>query len=332
MPDIESLGMNWTLTQCVLLMGTTLYQAIAGWLDDRIPPPGQRLDVGGYCLHYCVAGEHGPTIVLDHSLGGLEGYLLIHKIAKLGRVLIYDRAGYGWSDHSPHPRTSQQIVAELDTLLTRSGLQPPYILVGDSFGSYNMRLYAHCFPQKVVGLVLTDGLHESGMLKMPWSLRAVQLFFLSGFVMSILGSILGIVRLLRAVGLFEVIKPELRRSPRQHLMPITRSFCRPKHWITMSRELVSLKTSGQQVSAARDLGDLPLVSIQSQAFFHASLLTVALPLRAMDRLREQMHPQLLQLSTRSAQLQGDRSSHFVWTDQPEVILNAIQIILKTIRS
>lgn len=43
----------------------------------------------------------------------------------------------------------------------------PYLLVGDSLGSYHMRLYAHRYPEKVAGLVLTDGLHEAEMLRIP---------------------------------------------------------------------------------------------------------------------------------------------------------------------
>ena len=179
--------------QVLLLVATTLYQAIASRLEDRQPPPGQLIDVGGYRLHLCVAGEASPTIVLDHSLGGVEGYFLIEELSKLARVCIYDRAGYGWSDCSPYPRSSHQIVKELDTLLVQAGIEPPYILVGNSFGSYNVRLYAHLFPQKIVGIVLTDALHEIGMLKMSALLQALKLFFISGFEMSILGSMLGLL-------------------------------------------------------------------------------------------------------------------------------------------
>lgn len=57
-------------------------------------------------------GSQGETNVLDHSLGGMEGYLLIDRVAALGRVCIYVRAGYGWSNHSPRPRTSQDIANE----------------------------------------------------------------------------------------------------------------------------------------------------------------------------------------------------------------------------
>ncbi|MEH2220580.1 MAG: hypothetical protein V7K72_26395 [Nostoc sp.] len=34
-----------------LLVATTLYQAIACWLEDQKLPPGQMFDVGGYRLH-----------------------------------------------------------------------------------------------------------------------------------------------------------------------------------------------------------------------------------------------------------------------------------------
>jgi pimeloyl-ACP methyl ester carboxylesterase len=311
----------------LLLLATTIYQAIACWLEDRKPPPGQLFDVGGYRLHLYVVGKAKPTIVLDHSLGGIEGYFLVEELAKLGRVCIYDRAGYGWSDHSPRPRTSHQIVTELDTLLTQAGIEPPYILIGDSFGSYNVRLYAHRFPQKVIGIVLTDGLYETGMLKMSVQLQALKLFFISGFVMSILGSTLGIIRFLKLCRVFELIKPELRQFSKYSLNSVKRSFCRPKHWITMSREMSNLGTSARQVSIANYFGETPIVSIKANSFFKPSIWTIFIPLRGANELREKMHVELLKLSTNCIQLEAGRSGHFVWVDQPDVIIDAVRIVL-----
>ncbi|MDX2098251.1 MAG: alpha/beta hydrolase, partial [Leptolyngbyaceae cyanobacterium bins.59] len=74
--------------QVLLLIATTLYQAIACWLEDRPSPPGQLIDVGSHRLHLYTLGESSPTIVLDHSLGGLEGYFLIQELSKLARVCI----------------------------------------------------------------------------------------------------------------------------------------------------------------------------------------------------------------------------------------------------
>ncbi len=311
----------------LILMSTTIYQGITTWIEDKKTPPGQLIDVGGYNLHLYTMGDSLPTVVLEHSLGGIEGYLLIEDIAKFARVCIYDRAGYGWSDCSPHSRDSKQIVQELDTLLNNAGIEPPYILVGDSFGSYNVRLYAHTFPEKVVGMVLTDGLHETGMLNMPWNLKILKLFFASGFIISTFGSILGIIRLLKTIKAFEIIKPELRKFPQHSLNPIKRSFCRVKHWITMTQEILTLDISSHQVSKVNQFGHLPIVSIKAESFFQSSLLTFVLPLKAANQLRETMHEELLKLSSDCIQLQAPKSDHFVWVDSPETILNGIKIIL-----
>ncbi|BAZ42585.1 hypothetical protein NIES4101_85540 [Calothrix sp. NIES-4101] len=225
--------------QSLLLAATTIYHAIACWLEDKNPPPGRLIDVGNYNLHLYTKGERkdkaSPTVVLEHSLGGIEGYFLIDELAKLGQVCIYDRAGFGWSDISPYSRTSQNMVMELDLLLNNAGIEPPYIFVGNSFGSYNVRLYAHRFPEKVIGMVLSDALHEVGMLKMPWILQGLKYFFASGFLMSVFGAILGIIRLFKIMGAFELLKPELRRFPQVVRQYAIRSFCRPQHWLTMAQ-------------------------------------------------------------------------------------------------
>ncbi|NEP90896.1 MAG: alpha/beta hydrolase [Okeania sp. SIO2C2] len=311
----------------ILLVATTIYQAIACHLENQKPPPGKLFDVGGYRLNLYVVGEASPTIILDHSLGGIEGYFLVEKLAKLGRVCIYDRAGYGWSEHSPHPRTSSQIVTELDTLLNQAKIQPPYILVGNSFGSYNVRLYAHRFPEKVIGMVLIDGLYETEMLKMPIQLQALKLLFISGFVMSILGSILGIIQLLRKCGIFELIKPELRQFSQESRNHVKHSFCRSKHWITMSREILNLNNSGNQVIIANQFASMPVVSIKANSFFHPSWWTFLIPLKSANKLREQMHKKLCNLSTNCVQIQANKSSHFVWIDEPSLIVDGVKILL-----
>jgi hypothetical protein len=45
---------NW---QIILLAIGALDRAIASWREDRQPPLGKRVDVGGYYLHLHVVGE-----------------------------------------------------------------------------------------------------------------------------------------------------------------------------------------------------------------------------------------------------------------------------------
>ncbi len=316
--------------ELAILIPTTIYNLFACWQEDKLNPPGDRINIGDHTIHIQTLGTsepNQPTIVLDHSLGGVEGYLLIDELAKLGRVCIYDRAGYGWSDPGPNPRQSTQIVDELDRLLTAAAIEPPYLLVGDSFGTFNQRLYAHRYPEKVVGLVLTDGLHESGMLAMPWPLRLVKLLFASGFLVAILGASLGIIRVISAIGLFEILRPSLRRFPQEQRDAIKRSFCRPKHWWTMAQEIWGLDRSAEQVAVAENLGDLPIISIKSKYFFGPSIVTFLLPIRMMDRLRDGMHDSLGKLSRDVTQVAAGESDHFVWVEEPEIIIRAVQEIL-----
>lgn len=320
-----------SLQYWIILTGF-IYQAIAALLENRYSPPGQLIDLEGFKLHLYQQGQGDTTIVIDSSLGGLEGYLLIDELSKFAQVYLYDRAGYGWSDHSPHPRTSQHVVKELDTLLIKANVKPPYILIGDSFGSYNMRLYAHQHPEKVEGLVLTDGLHECGMLKMPMALQLLKWFFISGFWISVLGASFGMIRLLKTLGGFEVLKPGLKKFTPRSLDSVKRSFCRPKHWITMSREMINLEKSGRQLSTAAHLGTLPIVSIQSASFFTPSFLTLFVPLKMANRLRVQMHHALEQLSTNCQTVEARQSSHFVWIDEPEVMVEAVKRVITMAQS
>ncbi|MEC4986891.1 MAG: alpha/beta hydrolase [Oscillatoria sp. PMC 1068.18] len=307
---------------------TTSYHLIASILERRkFQPPGKLIDIGGYKLHLYSKGKGKPTVIIDHSLGGIDGYFLIDELAKITQVCICDRAGYGWSHQSPKPRTTQTIVQELNTVLTLTRIEPPYILVGDSFGSYNVRFYAHQFPEKVVGMVLVDGLHETGLLNMPLSLRLLKLFFMSGFFMSIFGSIFGIVRILGTIRVFELIKPELRKFPKQILQPVKRSFYNYQHWLTMLREMWNLNASSRQVSEATNFGDLPIINIKAKTFFKQSPGSFYLPITAADKLRDEMHCELLKLSTNCTQIQASKSSHFVWIDEPETIVAAIQQLL-----
>ena len=105
---------------------------------------------------------------LESALGGssLSWALVRSDVAKFTCACSYDRAGIGWSDADPMPRTAQRIVNELHTLLTNARTKGPYVLVGHSFGGLAVRLYAAQYPEEVVGMVLVDPTHPGQWLQM----------------------------------------------------------------------------------------------------------------------------------------------------------------------
>jgi pimeloyl-ACP methyl ester carboxylesterase len=130
------------------------------------PPPGKLVDIGGWRLHLYCTGEakpSQPTVILEAGVGdfSVEWGLVQPRVATFARVCSYDRAGDGWSDLGPHPRTIRQIVYELHTLLEKDGVRPPYVLVGHSFGGWPVRLYASTYPTEVVGMVLVEGGYDN---------------------------------------------------------------------------------------------------------------------------------------------------------------------------
>jgi hypothetical protein len=100
-----------------------------------VPAPGELIDVGGWRLHLYCTGEtksSQPTVILEAGTGdfSVEWALVQPKLAAFLRVCSYDRAGTGWSELGPHPRTMHQINYELHVLLEKAGVRPPYVLVG----------------------------------------------------------------------------------------------------------------------------------------------------------------------------------------------------------
>jgi pimeloyl-ACP methyl ester carboxylesterase len=142
---------------------------------DSVPPvalPGRLIDVGGWRLHLNCTGRANPpqpTVILESGIGdfSVEWSLVQPNVARFARVCSYDRAGDGWSDVGPHPRTMHQIVYELHTLLERAGERPPYVLVGHSYGGWLVRVYQSVYPAEVAGMVLVEAGADNPLRKLP---------------------------------------------------------------------------------------------------------------------------------------------------------------------
>jgi pimeloyl-ACP methyl ester carboxylesterase len=126
----------------------------------------KKVDVGGYALYISCSPAVGnsPVVILESGMNqSSETWSKIRsEVAKFARVCVYDRAGLGKSDApgGGQARTSLQIVRDLHALLEKAGIDAPYVLVGHSFGGFNVRLFASSYPTKVAGMVLVDSIHE----------------------------------------------------------------------------------------------------------------------------------------------------------------------------
>ncbi|HXQ45150.1 MAG TPA: alpha/beta hydrolase, partial [Caulobacteraceae bacterium] len=95
--------------------------------------PGEMIDIGGRRLHLLRRGQGSPTVILESGGGGgssTQDWPLLARVARFTHALSYDRAGLGWSDPPPAPRTFNGMAGDLDALLAAAKESAPFVLVG----------------------------------------------------------------------------------------------------------------------------------------------------------------------------------------------------------
>jgi pimeloyl-ACP methyl ester carboxylesterase len=113
----------WLVTASLAITGA-LYEMIGRWRDaQRFPHRGHIVQAGSIRMNIDCSGQGSPTVILESGSGGpsVDWLMVQPGVAKFSRVCSYDRAGYGWSDSGPEPRSSLQIAHELKQLLQTAG-------------------------------------------------------------------------------------------------------------------------------------------------------------------------------------------------------------------
>lgn len=109
-------------------------------------------------LEYRIIGGGKTVLVIEVGIGNsfYDWSSFIQEIKKDFTVLIYHRAGYGKSQVSYTPRTTRNIAEELNYLIEKIGLEQRFILMGHSFGGLCVQQYAKMYPDKLSSIILLD--------------------------------------------------------------------------------------------------------------------------------------------------------------------------------
>ena len=305
----------------LLAVAGAFYQAIETRLDARrFPENGRLVDVGGYRLKLNCIGVGTPTVILEAGFGDLsvEWRTVQSEIAKFARVCSYDRAGYGGSDPGPIPRTSLQIATELHALLRNAGELPPYVLVGHSFGGYNVRVFNGLYPNEVAGIVLADATQEDQYELLPKAWNAISAAQLRHCERQ-----LRYAFLLVDLGIGRLMLKAQGADHGSYLILQT------KYLRARASELEQIQTSAEQARRADHISDKPLVVLT------AAENTDDMGLSAQDFADFQriwidvLQMQLAHLSTRGRRIMVERSGHDIPTDRPDAIVDAVREIRTT---
>ena len=149
------------LVVALLLLAGALYHLLdVARVRSALPPPGKRVDVGGYRIHVLAEGLRRDKPAVVWMPGGHAAGFAFHHLHKAlrdeGRSILIDRPGTGWSDVGPFPRTTAKEAKEIIAALEGAGEEGPFVLVGHSFGGLLMANVARRWPGQVAALVLVD--------------------------------------------------------------------------------------------------------------------------------------------------------------------------------
>jgi len=330
----KSLWLGLVIFQLTVLAGGLIYQATASANDQRhFPPPGKLIDIGGYRLHLYCTGERTvgvPTVVFEGGLGASSVMWAVVQpsVAEHTRACSYDRAGYGWSDPGPQPRTAQQIVGELHSLLQLAGESAPYVLVGHSFGGMVARIYAAEHPDEMVGLILVDARHEDFFNRMPPAYLQTDQRNLSRARLLKLITPLGITRLLGTAGRLDAFEAYLAPLPTDtRAAAWAMMIYNPQHWSTAVAEREAIEESYQQVKASTLPDKLPLIVLTAENGIEAWQP----PGQTVDEQSRatwmKLQEELAGLSTQSKWIIVPGSGHYIHLEQPAAVIEAVLTLL-----
>jgi pimeloyl-ACP methyl ester carboxylesterase len=292
------------------------YEAIESSREERQPPLGQLVDVGGHKMHLDCEGQGTPTVILESGLW--DDSMVWRKVqpesARLTRVCSYDRAGLGYSDPRPDQvPDSRNIAQNLHMLLVSAGVTPPYVLVGHSLGGLHIRVYQNLYPSDVVGVVLVDSEHPDREKRLPPEMSKIQSRLYLKSKLWGLAVPLGIPRLLGACGVTV--------------------DC---HWQTVKAreaEVQAIGASADEARHAASLDSMPLVVVSHDPEKGAA--PGLIPPDVSQRFEHQwvqMQKELGRLSANGSRVVATGSTHYVQIDRPDVVIAAIRTVLGAARS
>jgi pimeloyl-ACP methyl ester carboxylesterase len=294
-------------------------------------PDGRRMNI--YCL-----GTGSPTVILE---GGWTTDTLAMRgmqapIAAFTRVCSYDRAGWGFSDPGPLPRTAKAIAHDLDALLRAATVPGPYLLVGHSSGGMYARMFANLYPQEVVGMLLAEPTTEFGIVRMA---KVSPLYAQS------LKDWMSAVDTCAKTVIAGTMKDDTPgrdnclRWPDDELPPAVNAVRQarqktPAFQTTLDSEVQTLMTlsSSQVAKSTRSYGDMPLMVLTGEISVDDAAISPE-EQAARRKVWWDMHEEIARLSSHGVHRLVPGAAHvFPWQGKAEVVVNAVKELVVQIRA
>lgn len=145
----------------LFLLATFIFHRISLEKEEAsLTPMGQQVLVNGHQINVYVEGD-GPETIVVLSGAGIASPILDFKevsesLSKRYKVVIMERAGYGYSDDSNHSRDVMEVLSETRQALSQANVKGPFIILSHSMASLESLAWQEKYPDEVKTLVGLD--------------------------------------------------------------------------------------------------------------------------------------------------------------------------------
>ena len=145
----------------LFLVGTFIFHRISIEKEQAsLTPMGKTVLVNGHKINVYVEGD-GPETIVVLSGAGIASPILDFKnvsdsLSKKYKVVIVERAGYGYSEDSNQSRDVMEVLSETRQALSQANISGPFIILSHSIASLESLAWQEKYPDEVKALVGLD--------------------------------------------------------------------------------------------------------------------------------------------------------------------------------
>ena len=145
----------------VLLLASFTYHRLALQREKvSLNPMGQMVSVNGHEMSIFVKGEGPQTLVFLSGAGTASPILdfkdLYDGLSKQYKIVVVERAGYGYSEDTSKSRDVSEVLLETRQALARAHVSGPYIILSHSMASLETLLWQEKYPSEIQAIIGLD--------------------------------------------------------------------------------------------------------------------------------------------------------------------------------
>lgn len=163
MPMKKIKQFSWIIFVVLILFlgGTFGFHQLSLQKESKLfMPIGKKVVVNGHQMNVYIKGEGSETIVFLSGAGIASPILdfknLTDSLSKKYKVVVVERAGYGFSEDSDQSRDVMTVLSETRQALSQAEVSGPYVIVSHSMASLESLAWQEKYPNEVKALVGLD--------------------------------------------------------------------------------------------------------------------------------------------------------------------------------